>query len=230
MMKNVFARSDEQLLLEHRVGYLTALTELFSRYDRRYRGLAFSLAQNVVMDLDDSSLSDAHRMAFTEAVATFQFRQVRFLTYYCTLLKRELFSLRRALMKSLCYKDRNQDLIEGNEDLAFLESVEGVASLSFADNPAESYAYEALYAEAYGYRNKKKDLGPKIASFIRNGFSISEAAGLLGVKLSVAKNELRQFRIWVLGVVERSYNDPLLAETEKKTIERTYGLPDGDSD
>ena len=192
MVKYDDPRNDEELLLAARVGDDAAQTALVERYFAKRFMLCRVASPNSCMNLNEWDLNEAFFHAILQAITSFQFRGVRFSTFFKCVLEKELIHMSMERVKESGIVSLDASVYEEDgESIALCDSIPTESEL---ENP-HSYLL---------YLDRLNDLGRLPADFppvavevvksVLSGAKMSEVCQSLGISVNQGKYFLAKYR------------------------------------
>ncbi len=215
-MKTYESLGDEELLLMHRSGDSTAYSILTERFFGMRFFAAHKIAPIPASQLDDWSINEAHFHAYLAATEGYEFRKVRFRTYYMHLLRHELNSL--AMAERLRGVSMDQ-LIDADNDEGTYTLCDVVPSGAMRDDPNAFLVYSESLAALSALPKGMDKNTVCLVRFLAMGYPLPVAAKNVGLSHSKARYELRHFRKWARETLARVFDKPDLLEEKQRGID-----------
>lgn len=197
--------SDEQLLLRARLGLYFCKELLAVRYIRKRTAFPRLACPDYWGILSEGEMNELYFQVYFTAESNFRFGKMRFISYFLMLLQREInkAAIRKMHMeKQFKILSLDSEIPQGGGDVACLRDI--IPSNSALDKP-EAFL---IYAESLMIYGKfPKGVSPKsidLIHSIKDGYSLDEAAKILGITRLKAKAILAKYRAWARKIYERS--------------------------
>ena len=203
MIKSSF--SDEDLLRMHREGDSMALAELMDRYFSLRHYSIRTVAPATSPYLNEWEQNEIVYHAFYKATQTYDFRDVKLLSYYHIILKHDLVHAATKRRAEAPHGVISLDRYHEYETRGGYTLSDTISSGDTTDDPRAFLNYAETLME---FQKLPPNITPEtvtLVELITQGFPLAQASKVLGVEERRARYLIRKYRRWALDTLNRVY-------------------------